>query len=330
MFDLVYAKLTDPQFLLSVLVAIATMATIVTVAMPLIETDTLAQRMKAVATERERIRARERLLADRAAPGDKGKANLRQAPKAYMKRIVERFSLSKWLGTEQAKAQMAMAGFRGPQAEVAFLFFRLVTPVLSFLMTGFYIFAIIDFGLGFILKIGVVILGTYFGLKLPELYLTNTIGKRQHSIGRAFPDAMDLLLICVESGMSIEHAFRKVAQEIGVQSIPLAEELTLTTAELSFLPDRRTAYENLSVRTGVDSVKQIVTVLIQAERYGTPLGTALRVVGKESRDNRMMLAEKKAASLPPKLTVPMILFFLPVLFVIIMTPAIIQISRTMH
>jgi tight adherence protein C len=185
MFDLFYAKLTDSQFLLSVLVAIATMATIVTVAMPLIETDTLAQRMKAVATERERIRARERerLLAD------KGKANLRQAPKAYMKRIVERFSLSKWLGTEQAKAQMAMAGFRGPQAEVAFLFFR---------------------------------------------HLTNTIGKRQHSIGRAFPDAMDLLLICVESGMSIEHAFRKVAQEIGVQSIPLAEELTLT--------DRRTFF----------------------------------------------------------------------------------------
>ncbi len=104
----------------------------------------------------------------------------------------------------------------------------------------------------------------------------------------------------------------------------------MTTAELSFLPDRRTAYENLGVRTGVESVKQIVTVLIQAERYGTPLGTALRVVGKESRDNRMMLAEKKAAALPPKLTVPMILFFLPVLFVIIMTPAIIQISRTMR
>ena len=326
MFDLLYSKLTDPHFLLSLLVAIATMATIVTVAMPLLETDTLAQRMKSVATERERIRARERerLLAD------KGKANLRQAPKAYMKRIVERFSLSKWLGTEQAKVQMAMAGFRGPQAEVAFLFFRLVTPAISLLITAFYIFAVDDFGLGFILKLGVVIFATYFGLKLPELYLTNTIGNRQHSIGRAFPDAMDLLLICVESGMSIEHAFRKVAQEIGVQSIPLAEELTLTTAELSFLPDRRTAYENLGVRTGVESVKQIVTVLIQAERYGTPLGTALRVVGKESRDNRMMLAEKKAAALPPKLTVPMILFFLPVLFVIIMTPAIIQISRTMR
>jgi tight adherence protein C len=130
--------------------------------------------------------------------------------------------------------------------------------------------------------------------------------------------------------MSIEHAFRKVAQEIGNQSVQLAEELSLTTAELSYLPDRRSAYENLGLRTGIDSVKQIVTVLIQAERYGTPLGAALRVVSKESRDNRMLLAEKKAAALPPKLTVPMILFFLPVLFAVIMTPAIIQINRSIH
>ena len=323
MLDLIYFKLTDPQFLLSTLVAIATMLTILTIAMPLIESDTLSQRMKSVATERERIRARarERLIAD------KGKHSLRQEPKAYMKQIVERFSLSKWLGTDRAKTQMAMAGFRGPQAEVAFLFFRLVTPVLSLAISAFYTFVVSHFELAVTFKIGIIVLATYFGLKMPELYLKNTIGKRQHSMGRAFPDAMDLLLICVESGMSIEHAFRKVAQEIGVQSIPLAEELSLTTAELSYLPDRRSAYENLGLRTGIDSVKQITTVLIQAERYGTPLGTALRVVAQESRDNRMLLAEKKAAALPPKLTVPMILFFLPVLFAVILTPAIIQVNH---
>ena len=126
--------------------------------------------------------------------------------------------------------------------------------------------------------------------------------------------------------MSIEQAFRKVSLEIGLQSIPLAEELTLTTAELSFLPERRTAYENLAKRTGIESTKQIVTVLTQAEKYGTPLGHALRVLGQESRDHRLLLAEQKAAALPPKLTVPMIIFFLPVLFAVIMTPAIIQIS----
>jgi tight adherence protein C len=324
MLDLIYLKLTDPQFLLSTLVAIATMLTVLTVAMPLIESDTLSQRMKSVATERERIRARarERLIAD------KNKRSLRQETKAYMKQTVERFSLSKWLGTDQAKTQMAMAGYRGPQAEVAFLFFRLITPLLFLAISAFYNFVLSRFELAFTLKIGIIVLATYIGLKMPELYLKNTIGKRQHSMGRAFPDAMDLLLICVESGMSIEHAFRKVAQEIGVQSIPLAEELTLTTAELSFLPDRRSAYENLGLRTGIDSVRQITTVLIQAERYGTPLGTALRIVAQESRNHRMMIAEKKAAALPPKLTVPMILFFLPVLFAVILTPAIIQINHT--
>jgi tight adherence protein C len=326
MINLIYTKLTDPQFLLSVLVAIATIATILTIAMPLIEPDTLGERMKAVATERERIRARERerLMAE------KGKRGLRHEPKAYMKQIVERFSLSKWLGTDQAKIQMAMAGFRGPQAEVAFLFFRLVTPIVSLAASTFYVFVVIHLPLTIILKIGIIIFATFIGLKMPEIYLRNTISKRQFSMRRAFPDALDLALICVESGMTIEHAFSKVAQEIGVQSVPLAEELTLTTAELSFLPDRRSAYENLSLRTGLDPVKQIVTVLTQAERQGTPLGAALRTVAQESRDTRMMLAEKKAAALPPKLTVPMILFFLPVLFAVIMTPAIIQISRTMH
>jgi tight adherence protein C len=322
--DLLYAKMTDLQFLLSMLVAIATMVTILTVAMPLIEPDVLSQRMKSVATERERIRARarERLNAE------KSKLSLRQQPKAYMKQMVEQLQLSKWLGTDQAKTQMAMAGFRGPQAEVAFLFFRLVTPVLVLAISAFYIFVVTHFALTVTFKIGIIILATFGGLKMPEVYLKNTIAKRQHSMGRAFPDAMDLLLICVESGMSIEHAFRKVAQEIGIQSIPLAEELTLTTAELSFLPDRRSAFENLGLRTGLDSVRQITTVLIQAERYGTPLGAALRIVAQESRSNRMMLAEKKAAALPPKLTVPMILFFLPVLFAVILTPAIIQMHHT--
>jgi tight adherence protein C len=326
MIELIQSKLTNPQFLLSALVAIAAAATILTVAMPLLERDTLAERMKAVALERERIRARERerLVAE------KGKRTLRQEPKAYMKNIVERFSLSKWLGTGQAKAKMAMAGFRGPQAEVAFLFFRLVTPSLCFIISTLYVFAILNLALTAPLKAGIVIFSTYLGLKAPEIYISNTISKRQLSIRRAFPDALDLLLICVESGMSVEHAFAKVAQEIGTQSIPLAEELTLTTAELSFLPDRRAAYENLSLRTGVEAVKNIVTVLIQAERHGTPLGAALRTVAQESRGARMMLAEKKAAALPPKLTVPMILFFLPVLFAVILTPAIIQVSRTVH
>jgi tight adherence protein C len=320
------AVLLDRQVILGLLVAVATVATIITVAMPLLQTDMLSKRMKAAASERERIRNRER---EKLFENNK-KAGLRHEPKAYMKEIVERFNLSKWLGTDAAKMQMTMAGYRGPQADVAFLFFRLVTPSVFFLLAVVYFFLLGGLGWPFMLNVGAVIAAAYAGIKAPELYLRNQIGKRQKSMARAAPDAMDLLLICIESGMSIELAFRRVSQEIGAQSIPLAEELTLTTAELSYLPDRRAAYENLAKRTGIDSLKQIVTVLVQAERYGTPLGTALRVVAQESRDQRMTLAEKKAASLPPKLTVPMIIFFLPVLFAVIVTPAAIQVSRTMN
>ena len=151
--------------------------------------------------------------------------------------------------------------------------------------------------------------------------------KRKQSIQLAWPDALDLMLICVESGMSIEAAIRKVADEIGTQSVALAEELILTNAELSYLPERKQAYENLNARTGLESVKSVTQALIQAERYGTPVAHALRVLASESRDMRMNEAEKKAAALPPKLTVPMILFFLPVLFAIILGPAGIQVSQ---
>jgi tight adherence protein C len=324
MLDVIYESVTDGQFLLKALVLIATIAAILAAAMPLIQPDALGKRMKSVATERDRIRAREREKLNSMA----SKASLRQEPKAYMKGIVDQFQLSKWLGTEQAKLEMTMAGYRGPRAETTFLFFRLVTPAAMFIFGLFYVTVLSDFDLPPIAKFGIALATAYLGLKAPEIFIKNQIKKRQVSAGRAFPDAMDLMLICVESGMSIEHAFRKVAQEIGIQSVPLAEELTLTTAELSFLQDRRVAYENLGIRTGVDSIKQITTVLIQAEKYGTPLGQALRVVAQESRDHRLMAAEKKAASLPPKLTVPMIIFFLPVLFAVIMTPAIIQISNT--
>ena len=221
--------------------------------------------------------------------------------------------------------KLASAGYRGPQAETAFLFFRLVTPIGCIVASIFYLGFIDDFGLSMPLQAAVAVGALYVGVKLPEVFLSNTISKRQASMKRAFPDALDLLLICVESGMSIEHAFRKVGQEIGVQSIPLAEEFAVATAELAYLPDRRAAYQNFASRTGLEGVKQISTVLIQAEKYGTPLGQALRTTAQESRDNRMIEAEKLAAALPPKLTVPMILFFLPVLIVVVMAPAIMQV-----
>jgi tight adherence protein C len=234
--------------------------------------------------------------------------------------VVEDFNLGKWLAQEAARDKLIMAGYRGHAPYVTFLFFRLVTPILLFVVSVLYVFVISHMEKSLPIKIAICVGAAYLGLQAPMLFLRNAISKRQLSIKRAFPDALDLLLICIESGMSIEVAFRRVSLEIAGQSVALSEEFTLTTAELSYLQDRKVAYENLARRTGLDGVKSVCLALQQSERYGTPLGTSLRVMAQENRDMRMSEAEKKAASLPPKLTVPMILFFLPVLFVVILGP----------
>ena len=311
----------DPRFLAMVFAAIAAGATVLTLAMPFLATDTLSKRMKAVALEREKIRQRER---ERMAAGA-NKVSLRQSPRAFMKTVVENFNLNKWLGQDQAHTMLMQAGYRGQAPYVTYLFFRMVMPVVCFLAALFYIFVVLKLEQPATIKIGMAISAAYFGVLSPNLFLKNRINRRQTSIKRAFPDALDLLLICVESGMSIEAAFRRVSEEIGAQSIPLAEELTLTTAELSYLPDRRQAYDNLAQRIGLEGVKSVCIALQQAERYGTPLGATMRVLSQENRDMRMTEAEKKAAGLPPKLTVPMILFFLPVLFIVILGPAAIRV-----
>ena len=315
----------DPHFLAMVFAAIAAAATVLTLAMPYVATDTLSKRMKAVALEREKIRQRER---ERLAQGSK--ITLRQSPRAYMKTIVENFNLSKWVGQEQARIMLVQAGYRGQAPYVTYLFFRMVMPITMLILSLFYVFVVLELHQPPLIKIGISIGAAYFGMLSPNLFLRNKIQRRQLSIKRAFPDALDLLLICVESGMSVEAAFRKVSEEIGAQSIPLAEELTLTTAELSYLPNRRQAYENLAQRVGLEGVRSVCLALQQSERYGTPLGATMRVLAQENRDMRMSEAEKRAAALPPKLTVPMILFFLPVLFVVILGPAAIRVMALQH
>ena len=320
MLELLIDKMHDPKFMASIFAAIAAIATVITLAMPLLARNDLNRRLNAVSIEREKIRQRER---ERLARGDK--VQLRQTPKQYMKRVVDQFNLTRWVGQEQARDKLIQAGYRGQAPYVTYLFFRMVTPIVAFLFSLFYIFFVMHMEKPPVMKFGMCLIAAFVGMQLPYLFLKNKISKRQLSIRRAFPDALDLLLICVEFGMSIEAAFRKVSQEIGSQSIPLAEELTLTTAELSYLQDRKVAYENLAKRTDLEGVKSVCVALQQSERYGTPLGQTLRVMAQENRDMRMSEAEKKAAALPPKLTVPMILFFLPVLFIVILGPAAIRV-----
>jgi tight adherence protein C len=315
-----FSQILDLQVLTMIFAAVAAGATVLTLAMPFVATDTLGKRMKAVAFEREKIRQRER---ERLAQGSK--VSLRQSPKLYMKRVVDNFNLTKWVGQDAARLKLVQAGFRGHAPYITYLFFRMAMPIIMLVGSLFYIFVVIDLDYPPLMKIGMSIGAAYFGMYSPNLFLKNKIQRRQVSIKRAFPDALDLLLICIESGISVEAAFRKVSEEIGSQSIALAEEFTLTTAELSYLPDRRQAYENLAQRTGLEGVKAVCIALQQAERYGTPLGATMRVLAQENRDMRMSEAEKKAAGLPPKLTVPMIVFFLPVLFVVILGPAAIRV-----
>ncbi|MEL7393941.1 MAG: type II secretion system F family protein, partial [Pseudomonadota bacterium] len=208
-----------------------------------------------------------------------------------------------------------------------FYFCRFFLPFVGAVTAFLYIFFVNDHGLSTAMKYGSIIFGAAIGFYAPNLYVGNMAQKRQQSIMRAFPDALDMMLICVESGMSIEMAFAKVGAEVGTASAELAEELQLTTAELSYLQERRMAYENLARRTGHEGVKAVTMALTQAERYGTPLGDALRVMSKENREMRMQAAEKKAAALPAQLTVPMILFFLPVLFLVVLGPAVIKVMR---
>jgi tight adherence protein C len=321
MIQLLVDKLHDAHFMTMLLAAIAASATVYTLIMPLLAGENLSKRMKAVANERERIRQRERERL-----GKSEKVSLRQTPKQIVSRVVDDFNLTKWLAQESALEKLVMAGYRGHAPYLTFLFARAVTPIVLFAGAVLYVFVISQMQKSMPVKIGICLGAAYLGLQAPMLFLKNAIGKRQLQVKRAFPDALDLLLICIESGMSVEAGFRKVAAEIATQSIALSEEFTLTTAELSYLQDRKVAYENLAKRTGVEGVKSVCLALQQAERYGTPLGQSLRVMAQENRDMRMNEAEKKAAALPPKLTVPMILFFLPVLFVVILGPTGIKVA----
>ena len=314
---------SNPQLIATVMAAVCVFATVISFAMPMLARDRMNQRMKEMAVERAKMRSAR--IADLAK--DAKGSKLRTAPKGFMQRIVDELDLRAKFDNEELRENLKRAGLRGQAPVVAFMFFRIAAPIVLTLSTAAYVFYFGEVAYPPLIKFLISIGAGFIGFYVPNVFISNLASKRQSSIKQAWPDSLDMLLICVQSGMSVEAAFGKVSKEIGRQSLELAEEMTLTTAELSYLQDRRQAYENLAKRTGLAGVKSVTTALVQAERYGTPVGQALRVMAKENRDQRMSDAEKKAAALPPKLTVPMIVFFLPVLFVVIIGPAIIQVQK---
>ena len=312
-----------PAFLATLFAAVAAFATALSLVMPMLSKDRMDQRMKVMAVERDKMRS-VRLAEMQARERAVNQAKLRQSPKGFMQQIVDKLDLRSQFDNDEIRNKLKMAGLRGQAPLVAYMFFRVAMPPIVFLAALFYVFFVAKLAYSPMMKVLMALTAGFVGFYLPNVFLENLAQKRQQAIKQSFPDALDMLLICVQSGMSVEAAFGKVAKEVATQSIELSEELSLTTAELSYLQERRQAFENLGKRTGLNGVKAVTTALIQAERYGTPVSQALRVMAKENRDIRMSEAEKKAASLPPKLTVPMILFFLPVLFVIILGPAAIR------
>ncbi|MEO1252383.1 MAG: type II secretion system F family protein [Pseudomonadota bacterium] len=313
---------TDRNFQIAVLVSLAAVATIYTVLEPFFVKDKLAERMKSVGEHREALRQKQREALGRK-PGVKLRTS---TPDGVIKELVQSLKLLEIFDAEAARKKLMMAGFRGQGPVFVFMAARLGMPFVAALFVGIYVYILEAVELDSFGRLLATLGGFFAGFYLPNVYISNAVKKRQQKLQLAWPDGLDLLLICVESGMSIEAAFQKVADEIGPQSPELAEELGLTTAELSYLQERKQAYFNLAERTGIDVVKGVTTALIQSEKYGTPLGQSLRVMATESREMRMQEAERKAAALPPKLTVPMIGFFLPVLFAVILGPAIMQVA----
>lgn len=279
-----------------------------------------SNRLKALQSRRSRLKSN--------ATSNKRRGERRLLTVGTMRRFLGKFESLKGNGTDDVRAKLQQAGFRSPDAVVIYQFMRLCLPfVFGFIMVMIvYVLKVVDFPefLQPVLCFG----ATLLGFKGPEMYVRNTAIKRTLIVTKALPDGLDLLTICVEAGLSLDMALTRVAKEMQGLSAELAYELQLTAIELTFLPDRQQAFENLANRNDIPGVRALVNAFRQTEKFGTPLAQSLRVLSAEFRNERMMKAEEKGARLPAMMTVPMMIFILPTLFIIIMGPGIISIIDT--
>ncbi|RHW17338.1 type II secretion system F family protein [Sphingomonas gilva] len=313
----------DVLMVATMLSAVAAFAVMLAVYAATTVKDPMAKRVKALNERREQLKA------GIAASTSRRRAKLVQKNETT-DRIRSLLGSLKVLQDEQLKvvqAKLVQAGIRSKDMAVAIIFGRLVTPIVLGGFVAFMIYGVDYFPeWGAIKKYGAVAGALVLSYKAPDIWLKNKVTKRSHEIRKGLPDALDLLVICAEAGLTVDAAFQRVAKELGKAYPELGDEFALTAIELSFLTDRRQAFENLALRVDLEAVKGVVTTMIQTEKYGTPLASALRVLSAEFRNERMMRAEEKAARLPAIMTVPLILFILPVLFIVILGPAACDIS----
>lgn len=308
----------DVFMVATMLAAVATAAVLLAIYAAVTVRDPMSKRVKALSERREQLKA------GITATTAKKRAKLVRKTETTDK-MRQMLSSLKVLQEDQVKTaqqKLAQAGIRRKELAVAVIFSRLVLPI--FLGGGA---ALWLYGFGGLAewtpfkRFGVFAALAIFGYKAADLYVGNLITKRTHAIRKGLPDALDLLVICAEAGLTVDTAFNRVAKELGRGYPELGDEFALTAIELGFLTERRMAFENLAYRVNLPSIKGVVTTMIQTEKYGTPLASALRVLSAEFRNERMMRAEEKAARLPAIMTIPLILFILPTLFIVILGPA---------
>ncbi|MGQ0660814.1 type II secretion system F family protein [Sphingosinicella sp.] len=302
----------------SVLSAIATFAVLVAIYAATTVRDPMAKRVKALNERREQLKAgivastnkRRKTISNRNEMADK------------VRGLLSSLKMLQDSQVQKAQAKLMQAGVRSKDMAFVVIFARFVLPVVLGIGAILLVYVIDYFPTWGAWKKYALVAGTLLlAYKAPDLWLKNKIDKRTHAIRKGLPDALDLLVICAEAGLTVDAAFGRVARELGKAYPELGDEFALTSIELGFLTDRRLAFENLAKRIDLDSVRGVVTTMIQTEKYGTPLASALRVLSAEFRNERMMRAEEKAARLPAIMTVPLILFILPVLFIVILGPA---------
>ncbi|MBB4267571.1 type II secretion system F family protein [Roseospira visakhapatnamensis] len=311
------------ETIISVLVFVGAFATVIAVVLPFLGRDSRATRLRSISKAREEMSRQQRDVAA-------AQRSARWRPQksvATANRLVQLLKLDRLIAMPGLKAQLVRAGYRQPYAAQVFIAIRFALALGLFLFAGFFLIFLVKIELSFLQRLLILGIAPIIGFYVPQILLKNAVDKRQAEMTLAFPDALDLLVICAEAGLSIEAAFNRVPDEIGETSPALAEEMGLTSAEMAFLNDRRRAYANLAERTGLKMIKDLTVTLIQSEKYGTSVTDALKVLSQENRDERMSRAESKAAALPAKLTIPMIIFFLPVLLMVILGPAIIQLME---
>ena len=312
----------DVMMVATLLAGVAAFAVLLAIYAATTVRDPMAKRVKALNERREQLKA-----GITASTKRRAKLVTKNETTDRIKALLSGMKVLQDSQVKTAQVKLMQAGIRSKEYAVAIIFARLVLPIVFGALAIYLVYFVEMFPTYGSLKRYGIVAGTFIlAYKAPDLWLKNKISKRSDAIRKGLPDALDLLVICAEAGLTVDAAFQRVARELGRAYPELGEEFTLTGIELGFLTERRQAFENLAYRVDLDAVKGVVTTMVQTERYGTPLASALRVLSAEFRNERMMRAEEKAARLPAIMTIPLIMFILPVLFIVILGPAACSIS----